>query len=174
MSPGDAVRVKGEFDDNRRFKIFVLEHRDSEFSWDVLYEAIGVVDHVNHEKCLLHFIIDREIDGVISLSDLSCTLVEGDAIAVMLSKYESKHGPAYRVHQARSTDKQPSAHIKKLFCEEVRVSNGMGFTESDIFISPPLVAKHQIEDGQKISGTSLMSYNKKRACWGWKAISIQI
>ena len=174
LSPGDAVRVKGEFDDNKRFNIFVLEHRDSEFSWDVLYEAIGVVDHVNHEKCLLHFIIDREIDGVISLSDLSYTFVEGDAIAVMLSKYESKHGPAYRVLQARSTDKHPSAHIKKLFCEEVRVSNGMGFTESDIFVSPPLVAKHRIEDGQKISGTSLMSYNKKRACWGWKAISIQI
>jgi tetratricopeptide (TPR) repeat protein len=174
LSPGDAVRVKGEFDDNHRFRIFVLEHRDSEFSWDVLYEAIGVVDHVNHEKCLLHFIIDREIDGVISLSDLSYTLVEGDAIAVMLSKYESKHGPAYRVHQARSTDKQPSVHIKKLFCEEVRVSNGMGFTESDIFITPPLVAQHRIEDGQKISGTSLLSYNKKRACWGWKAISIQM
>ena len=173
LSPGDAVRVKGEFDDNQRFKIFVLEHRDSEFSWDVLYETIGVVDHVNHEKRLLHFIIDREIDGVISLSDLSCTLAEGDAIAVMLSKYESKHGPAYRVHQARSTGKQPSAHIKKLFCEDVRVSNGMGFTESDIFVSPPLVAMHRIEDGQKISGTSLISYNKKRACWGWKAISIQ-
>lgn len=174
LSLGDAVRVKGEFDDNQRFKIFVLEHRDSEFSWDVLYEAIGVVDHVNHEKCLLHFIINREIDGVISLSDLSYTLVEGDAIAVMLSKYESKHGPAYRVHQARSTDKQPSAQIKKLFCEDVRISNGMGFTESDIFVSPPLVAKHRIEDGQKITGTSLISYNKKRACWGWKAISIQI
>jgi len=174
LSPGDAVRVKGEFDDNQRFNIFVLEHRDSEFSWDVLYEAIGVVDHVNHEKGLLHFIVDREIGGVIFLADLSCTFVEGDAIAVMLSKYESNHGPAYHTHQARSTDKQPSTHIKRLFSEDVRVSNGMGFTESDIFVSPPLVAQYRIEDGQKISGTALLSYNRKRSRWGWKAISIQI
>lgn len=172
--PGDAVRVKGEFDDNQRFKIFVLEHRDSESSWDVFPETIGVVDHVNHEKCVLHFIVDREIDGVVSLSHLSDSFVEGDAIAVRLSRYTSKSGPSYRVIQACPTNKQPGEHVKKPFCEEVRVSNGMGFTESDIFVAPPLVAKYQIADGQKISGTALMSYNKKRACWGWKAISIQI
>jgi len=53
------------------------------------------------------------------------------------------------VHQAWSTDKQPDAHVKKAFCEEVRVSNGMGFTETDIFVAPPLVTEHGVEDGRK-------------------------
>ena len=172
--PGDAVRVKGEFDENQHFRIFVLEHRDSESSWDVFPEIIGVVDHVNHEKRVLHFMVDRLIDGVVSLANLTDSFVEGDAIAVRLSRYASKNGHSYRVLQATTTHKQPGEHVKKSFCEEVRVTNGMGFTESDIFIAPPLTAKYQIADGQKISGTALMSYNKKRSFWGWKAISIQI
>jgi tetratricopeptide (TPR) repeat protein len=174
LVPGDAVRVKGELDGDQRFKIFVIENRDSESGWDVFPETIGVVDHVNHEMRLLHFIVDREVDGVVHLSDLSDRFVEGDAIALRLSKYTSKNGPAYRVHQAKATGEKPSEQIKMAFCEQVRLSNGMGFTESDIFVSPPLMAKHRIEDGQKISGTALMSYNKKRVCWGWKAISIQM
>ena len=71
LAPGDAVRVKCEFDDNQRIKIFVLENRDSESSWDVFPETIGIVDHVNHEKRVLHFIVARDIDGVVPLSDLS-------------------------------------------------------------------------------------------------------
>lgn len=174
LSPGDAVRVKGEFDGDQRFKIFVIENRDSASAWDVFPETIGVVDHVNHEMQLLHFIVDRKIGGVVHLSNLSDKFVDGDAIALRLSKYTSKNGPAYRVHQAKATGEKPSEQIKMTFCEQVRVSNGMGFTEYDIFVSPPLVATHRIEDGQQISGTALLSYNKKRSCWGWKAISIEM
>jgi hypothetical protein len=35
-----------------------------------------------------------------------------------------------------------------------------------------LVVEHHIEDGQEISGTAVLSFNKKRGHWGWKAISI--
>lgn len=178
LAPGDAIRIKGEFEGDHRFKLYMLENRNSDSRWDVfrekdvLPEKIGVVDHVNREKRVLHFIVDRETDGVVPLSDLSHSFVEGDSIAVSLCRYTSRNGPAYRVHQAKATDKQPSEHIKKQFCEEVRVSNGMGFTESDIFVAPPFVAKHQVQDGQKISGTAVLSFNKKRGSWGWKAISI--
>ncbi len=174
LEPGDAIRVKGELDDNQRFKIFVLENRDSKSSWDVFLETIGVIYYVNHESRLLHFIVDSKIDGVVHFSNVSDTFFEGDAIALRLSKYTSKQGSAYRVHHAKATEAKPSTQIKMAFCEEVRISNGMGFTESDIFLPPPLVAEHQIVDGKKISGTAVMSYNKKRACWGWKAVSIQM
>jgi hypothetical protein len=173
LVPGDAVRIKGEFDGDQRFKVYALERRNAETIWDVFPEKIGIVDHVNRDKHLLHFIVDREIDGVIPISERSDSFVEGDAIAVKLSRYSSKHGPAYRVHHARATDKQPSPLIKKVFCEEVRVSNGMGFAEGDIFVSPALVTEHHIADGREISGIAVLSYNKKRASWGWKAISVK-
>jgi len=50
----------------------------------------------------------------------------------------------------------------------------MGFTEKDIFITPPLVSRHQLIDGQRISGTAILSFNKKRGSWGWRAASISI
>ncbi len=169
---GDAIRVKGEIDDNQHFKIFVLDSRESKMRWDVFHEKIGVVDHVNRDRGVIHFIVDRLIDGIIPLNNLSESFSEGDSIALRLSRYMSKNGPAYRVCQATATDKQPSEHIKKQFCEEVRVSNGMGFTENDVFIAPPLVVEHNIKDGLNISGTAVLNFNKKRSTWGWKAVSI--
>ncbi|MCF5088525.1 tetratricopeptide repeat protein, partial [Pseudomonas gessardii] len=41
LAPGNAVRIKGEFDDNQRFRIFVLEDRPSETLWDVFPEKTG-------------------------------------------------------------------------------------------------------------------------------------
>lgn len=172
LAVGDAVRVKGEFDEDQRFNFFVLESRHAETSWDVFSEKIGVVNNVSEEKQVIRYIVDREVNGEAPMAVLSGTFVEGDAIEVWLSRYVSRHGPMYRVLLARATDKQPSALLRKSFFEAVRVSNGMGFTQSDIFIPAHLLANHHVEDDQKIAGTAVLSYNVKRARWGWKAVSI--
>ncbi|MGY9355588.1 tetratricopeptide repeat protein [Citrobacter braakii] len=171
-SIGDPIKVKGEFDDNQRFMAFVIDGRETKSSWDVFRESIGVVDHVNREKGVLHFIVDREIDGVIPLSELETAFSEGDSIALRLSRYTSKHGPACRVQNAEASDKEPSERVKKPFREEIRVSDGMGFTASEIFIPPPMVSRHQLNDGQTVSGKAVLNFNKKRGNWGWKAIFI--
>jgi tetratricopeptide (TPR) repeat protein len=172
LSPGSAVRVKGEFDDNHRFRVFILESREAESAWDVFPELVGVVDHVNHEKGVLHFIVDREIDGVVPLFELGESFLEGDSISLWLSRYTSKHGPAYRVLRVKASNIQPSERVKKRFSEEVRVSDGMGFTESEIFVPPPLVSQHRLNDGKTVAGTAVLNFNKKRGNWGWRAISI--
>lgn len=172
LAAGEGLRIKGEFDEKKRFQIYAIETRCTQNQWDVFPERIGVVDHVNTEKKLIHFIVDQNIDGVMPIFDLPSPFREGDAIAVKLSKFATKKGDAYRVLQSEPTEKMPSTLVRKEFSEEVRLSNGMGFTPSDIFISPPLVAEHQIHDGQKVSGTAILNFNKKRQTWGWKAISL--
>ncbi len=169
---GDTISVKGELEDGKGFKLYVLEVRDANARWDIFTDNIGIVDHVNVEKDVLHFIVNREIDGVIPLSELDHSFVEGDSIALRLSRYTSRHGAAYKVLLAKASDKQPHPDVKKEFCAEVRLSNGMGFTESDVFIPPPLVSMHRIEDGQRISGTAVLGFNKKKGNWGWRAVSI--
>ena len=57
--------------------------------------------------------------------------------------------------------------------EEVSMLNGMGFTESEIFIPTHLVLEHRLKDGQTVSGTAVLNFNKKRGNWGWKALSIE-
>lgn len=173
LAAGDAVRVKGEFDDNQRFNLFVLERRTGATAWDIAPELLGVVNQVNEDKQAIRYIVSREINGEIPMSALPCAFAEGDAIEVQLVRYVSKRGPQYRVLAAKASEKVPGDLLRKDFTEAVRVSNGMGFTPSEIFIPRHLVEHCEIKDGQQVSGTAVQAYNKKRESWGWKAISIQ-
>jgi hypothetical protein len=172
LTPGDGLRVKGEFDEKKRFQIYALEARPTQDRWDILPTRIGVVDHVNKEKQVLHFIVDRTIDGVIPVAELPRPFREGDAIAVKVSKRSTDKGMMYRVLHAEATHERPSPQVHKEFNETVRLSNGMGFTDSDIFIPPPLVVECQLLDGQIVAGTAILNFNKKHRSWGWKAIAL--
>ncbi|MDH0690462.1 hypothetical protein N5D09_20425 [Stutzerimonas stutzeri] len=173
LAAGDAVRIKGEFDEQQRFNLFVLERRPGATAWDVAPELLGVVNQVNEGKQVIRYIVSREINGEIPMSALPCAFSEGDAIEVQLVRYVSKRGAQYRVLAAKASEKVPGDLLRKDFTEAVRVSNGMGFTPSEIFIPPPLVVRCEIEDGQQVTGTAVQVYNKKRESWGWKAVSIQ-
>jgi hypothetical protein len=170
--PGKGIRIKGEYDNEKRFQIYTLEIRETSSEWDIFSELIGVVDHINKEKELIHFIVSREIDGVLRFSELEKEYSLGDSIAIRLSKYTSKKGTRYRVLSSSATDQLASDSIFQEFNDEVRVDNSMGFTQSDIFIPPALINKYNIEDGSNISGDAILNYNKKRSEWGWKAIKI--
>jgi len=172
LAAGDAVRVKGEFDEDLRFNFFVMEIRTPESRWDIFPEHIGVVNNINEGKRIIRYIVDREVNGEIPMATLTESFAEGDAIAVRLSRYISKRGPMYRVLLALKTHKQPSEILRKDFSEDVRISNGMGFTQNGIFIPAHLLTKHHIYDDQNITGSAVLSYNVKRASWGWKAVSI--
>lgn len=172
LATGEGLWVKGEFDQKKRFQIYALEARPIQDRWDVFPTRVGVVDHVNKEKQVLHFIVDRTIDGVIPLAELSGPFREGDAIAVKVSKRSTDKGTMYRVLHADATHERPSPQVRKEFNEVCRLSNGMGFTDSDIFIPPPLVVEGQLLDGQKVAGTAILNFNKKHRSWGWKAIAL--
>ncbi|UJS23187.1 DUF7017 domain-containing protein [Thiothrix winogradskyi] len=169
---GAGLRIKGEFDSNQRFQVYVIEERHSIKPWDIFTVEIGVIDHVNMERGVIHFIVNRNIDGVVPIRDLEEECKEGDAIAVKLFKHTSKKGIEHRVIHAAITNLTPSELIRREFFEEVHVTNGMGFTKSNIFISPPLITEYQVIDGQKISGVAILNYNRKKSSWGWRAISI--
>ena len=172
MATGDGLRVKGEFDEKKRFQIYAIEARSTQAQWDIFSTRIGVVDHVNKEKQVLHFIVDRTINGVIPLAELHVPFREGDAISVRLSKRSTDKGTMYRVLHVEATHEKPSPQVRKEFNETCRRSNGMGFTDSDIFISPPLVVECQLLDGQKVAGTAILNFNKKHRSWCWKAIAL--
>lgn len=171
--PGAALKVKGELDRENRFQVYAVEHRSSNEDWDIFEQQIGIVDHVNISKKLIHFLISRTIDGVIHFSDLSERFKEGDAISLRLAKYPSRQGPRYRVLSSSRTTKPIPSSILKSFSDDIREDNGMGFTDGGIFIPPPLIRENSISDGDFVSGNAVLNYNKKRSEWGWKAISIK-
>jgi hypothetical protein len=172
MVEGSAIKVKGEHAADKPFQIFTVEPRKSDQLWDAIPEKIGIIDHVNKEKKLIHFIVNVSCDGVIPFANPNPPYEEGDSIAVRVCEYKSKQGKRFRVLANRQTNKEPSSSVKKRFSEQVRVENGMGFTSNDIFIPPPMVSKNEIKDSDNLTGIAVLNYNTKRACWGWKALSI--
>ena len=172
MHPGIGIKIKGEYDNENRFQVYTLEKRDALIEWDIFDEHIGVIDHINAQNNLILFIVSCDIDGVIPFSDLKGKFIEGDAIAVRVSKYTSKKGTRHRTLTAKKTSESIPESILKTFKGDIREESGMGFTDDGIFIPPPLVKAHNIKDEDRVSGKAILNYNKKRAEWSWRAISI--
>lgn len=169
---GAPLQIKGEFDQLKRFRSFVVEPRPDGAFWDALARKVGVVEGINKDKQVVHVLVDRGVSGVIAMKELAGDVDMGDAIAVKFSKYFTKDGERYRIHSGERTDDAPNSAIRKAFNEAVSADNGMGFTGSDIFISPPLMLAHRLADGDQVAGVALWSLNKKRNTWGWKAVKV--
>lgn len=173
LQEGTAVRLKGEFDRmTNRFTAYQFEKRRTDKHWDIFSSSIGVVDHVNVGKKLVHVIFEQGIDTVISFSKIQGHLAVGDSVVAKLSKSIMRRGSKYRALTITKSDKKAPENILKEFNDEVSISNGLGFTTKDIFIDRDLVQGCDIEDGDTVSGTAVLNYNKKRSSWGWKAIFI--
>ncbi|MCC3862613.1 DUF7017 domain-containing protein [Pseudemcibacter aquimaris] len=168
---GLSIALKGEEDLDGRFQIYSLQPREAE-DWDIFGKYIGVVDNVNHQKKLLHFMVSRQIDGIIHFSELESIFSLGAAIELRLATYKSKKGTGFRVLTASKTDKSPPSELIKQFESNVSADRGMGFTDDNIFIPPPLMEQHSIYDQCTVNGTAILSYNKKRSEWGWRALEI--
>ena len=168
---GSPIQMKGEFDDKGRFNALQFSKRDGSVDWDIFPEQIGVVDHVNKSKSLIHVVIKRGIETVIPFKELSKLFKVGDAVLIRVSQYNSKNGIRTRTIDCKETSQVPSSSIFKPFNETVRVSNGLGFTENDIFIDRQLIERFSIEDGESVSGHAVINFNKKRSSWGVESIN---
>ena len=170
--PGIAVHIKGEDNLDGRFQIYSLVQREHDKDWDIFEELVGVVDHINVKKRLIHFTVSRKIDGVIRFSDLCDEFNVGEHIAVRVSQYISRKGSSYRALTSSKTNKAVSERLVKPFEGVVREQNGMGFTDDGIFIPPPVMETHNISNYDEVTGKAIASYNNKRSEWGWKAFVV--
>ena len=76
------------------------------------------------------------------------------------------------------------AITKAILCENSKVVEGkvrkrtdkdfafLKTKDGDYFISPNVVRKYDIQDGEVVKGLIVYDYNKKKEAWGWTCISI--
>jgi hypothetical protein len=175
LNVGTPIEIKGEYDDMGRFQVYTLQQRNNGENWDIFQEQIAIVDHVNHEKKLLHFLLSKSIDGVIRFSELNDKFDEGDAIRLYLTKFTNKRGTQFKALQVKKTDRSPDSSLLKRFESEIKVNqSGLGFSSCGVFIHSNLVNQNEIRDGDKVHGKAILNFNKKRSEWGWKAIEVQV
>lgn len=172
MDLGNGLKIKGEYNADKWFQIYLIEPRSESQKWDIFPEYIGIIDHVNNEKKLAHFIVDRKIDGVLYFDNYPMTFKVADIVVLKLSSHENDRGIQYSVLSCTTTDRETSSSTVKKFKSTVRIVNGLGFTDNDIFVDRPLVDYFKIQDNDSIEGLAVLSFNKKKSTWGWKALKI--
>lgn len=170
---GQPLQVKGEFDDKNIFRVYLIGQRITGETWDALSTYLAVVDSVNHEKKVIHFIVDKTKDGVVPFKATKHKVQEGDVIEIEAATYTSKSGKHLRVINLQPSTQKPSKDILKTFLNELVETNGnVGFTESGYFIPPHLMKKHQLDLDDIISGLAVLNFNSKKKQWGWKVLKI--
>lgn len=172
FSIGDGIKVKGEYDTEGKFQLYLLEDRSDSLKWDIFPEYLAVIDHINFEKKIAHFIVDKNLDGIMRFSDFKMQFKVADKVLIRVTTYKNDKGIRHNVLTCLPTEEELNQTISKQFTNSVRVSNGLAFTDNDIFIDKDLVREYNINDDDQITGLAVINYNKKRARWGWKAITV--
>jgi hypothetical protein len=139
--------------------------------WDLIPEIIAIVDHLNAEKGVAHFIASKEISGTVKLNSLKGNVALGARVKVRVRKVKKGLESYYASLSVRITDEEPDPKLLRKFSGRIELSGLVGFCD-DVFVERDFIVANNLKDGISITGTAIMNYNKKRLKWGWKALSI--
>lgn len=170
LTPGTPIRIKGCYVQNGGFRILSFSLREEGQAWDIFKKQGGVILYVNDSKKLYHAVIEGPIDLTIPFRFFDERLKPGDFVLVKL--FTNPKGYT-RLLQAQKTGHAPGQQIFRRFEKEtLRISGGPGFTDSDIFISPEMVAKYRLTEDLVVSGFATLNYERKKLRWSWRALDM--
>jgi hypothetical protein len=152
-----------------------LYAQNAEKAEEVLYldvpEETILVEFVNKNKHMIHFVHDKSRHGFFKYAGLVDKPKVGDLLSVRLRGNE-KTG-FQKLLTAKSAD--PTAKIPAIrpFNGSVKVIAPVNFGfADDVFLPPEMIKAANLSDGIICGGTAGLSYNKNKESWGWKAITI--
>lgn len=135
-------------------------------------EEIIAVEFVNENKSMLNFVKDKRKYGFFNYSGNLTKPQIGDLLKVRFNG-EGQDG-FYKILTAKKADSNETTDAVKNFEGTIKVVSpqNFGFIE-DIFIEPKIIVESKLADGQTVKGRAILSFNKKKNEWGWKAIEIK-
>lgn len=135
-------------------------------------EEIIVVEFVNENKSMLNFVKDKRKHGFFNYSGNLTKPKIGDLLKVRFNG-EGQDG-FYKILTAKKVDSNTKSDAIKDFEGTIKVISpqNFGFIE-DIFIEPKIIEESKLADGQTVNGRAILSFNRKKNEWGWKAIEIK-
>lgn len=175
LQSGAPIKVQTETPPTEPWKTTVhrIQARPDGSEDDFPTETVGVIDHINYDRGVFHFVVAKDVDGTLPLSQFVGPVEVGQTIAVRMVRYHDRKGPRTRTLTAALSVQMVSPNVMKSFRDNVEVRNGLGFTSTGIFIPPDILGAAAIVDGSMVEGTAVINFDKKRGAWGWKAIKAQ-
>ncbi len=177
LAEGAPIKLQFEASkaDPARTTIHRVSLRSDGAPMDIMPSRVGIIDHINHEKSLIHVIVARGVDGTCPISLYPGQATIGTTVAARLAQHHSKNGLRIRIVEIEPTEQSPSADVCHPFRDATNVTpNGLGFTRGDIFIPPHIITAEGIQAGDLVEGVAVASFDKKRGKWGMKAIQVKL
>ena len=143
--------------------------------WADLPDSVAIVTHVDTERGVFFFAVDKKIGGKHNLKGLFMKVKVGDILAIKLREAETEFGKMWKVVGGKFEKDRFPKDICQIINETIQIPYGRDFgfmKPSNIYVGADLVKRHRLYDGQNLKGIALLSYNKAKAEWGWKLISI--
>ena len=117
---------------------------------------------------MLNFVQNKEIFGFFKYSGFLDKPKTGDILKVRLQN--DGKSEFYKILTVKKADDTVTSPAIKAITGIVRKKDdqNFGFIE-DAFINQVLINKNQVLSGQKREVKAILSFNKKKNDWGWKA-----
>jgi hypothetical protein len=136
-------------------------------------EEFVVVEFVNENKSMLNFVKDKKKFGFFNYGGQLNKPQIGDVLRVRFN------GPGqdsfYKILTAVKTEFDEPMDAIKLFEGELKLISPQNFGfVGDVFIEPRTIEIVGWTGGETIKGRAMLSFNKKKNEWGWKAIKIDL
>ena len=156
---------------NRKLYAEHLNKADEILFQDIPEEII-VVEYVNVHKSMLNFVKDKNKHGFFNYSNQLDKPQIGDILRVRF-RGEGDNG-FYKVLTAKEAEPNTPTDAIKTIEGVLRVisPHNFGFID-DVFVDPKLIVDNNLKDGETVQSKALLSYNKRKSEWGWKAITLQ-
>jgi len=134
-------------------------------------EELIVVEFVNYNKSMLNFVKDKRKHGFFNYSSHLSKPQIGDLLKVRFNG-DGQDG-FFKILTAKKAEPNMTSESIKNFEGTLKVISpqNFGFIE-DIFIEPKIIQDSKLTDGQTIKGRAIVSFNKKKNEWGWKAMEL--
>jgi len=131
-------------------------------------EEVIVVEFVNDDKSILNFVKDKLKFGFFKYSEYLDKPEIGDILKVRFSGKGDKG--YFKILTAEKAEPNIAHEAIKRFEGTLKIIEPhlFGFVD-DVFIESKLIKQLSFADGQALSGKAILSFNKKKSEWGWKA-----
>lgn len=154
-------------------KVLYLTHvnQAEEILFQDIPEELIVVEFVNENRSMLNFVKNKQKYGFFKYSGILSKPKIGDLLKVRF--YSEGQDGFYKILTVKKVDSNTNSDAIKDFKGTLKLVSpqNFGFVE-DVFIDSKIVEIHKLTNGQTVNGRAILSFNKKKNEWGWKALAI--
>ena len=160
-------RLVTKWKDETRIELKNISLIENSIGIKKFQKVIAIVDNVNKEKSLFHFVVDRTIHGIVRFNETALRPIEGSFLEIWIAKKTDKkrNRIIYKPLDIKETTETNVKLLKKVQGLLV-VNPGFGFV-SDIYVPKYILNKYSIDSDCEVTAKAIFSGDK------WKIIELE-